>query len=62
MTTTSTTFKVDVWNYQEDLLVQSKTFQTEEEALQFITESIDEDMEYGDYNTYDYFVNGELIS
>ena len=61
MTTNPTTYEVEVWNCEEDFLVETKTFETEVEALQYITVSIDEDMEYGDYETYEYFLNDELI-
>ena len=44
------------------ITAQTKEFQTEIEALNFITNQIDEDILYGDDEEYDYYLNGAIMN
>lgn len=58
--TTQQTWEVTIKAAETNHTLADHFFETEEEARNFIEEMIDEDLETDDYETYDYYLNGEL--
>ena len=55
-------YQVEVRNNISEVIIETQVFYTEEEALCYIEDCIDEDMADGDYEYYNYYLNGELIN
>lgn len=52
---------VEVKDFNNNEIISKEEFATREEAIIAIEEAIDADMENGEYEDYDYYLNGELM-
>lgn len=56
------TYKVTAYCIEADIHTPIGTYETEFEAHSAIVEAIEEDILYGDYERYDYYVNGKKVA
>lgn len=59
---TQATWKVETRNNETNTIIETRTFETEEAALVYIENQIDDDLYNDEYETYDYLLNGETIA
>lgn len=52
---------VEVKDYYNNEICRTEEFETREEALIAIEEAIDADLDNGEYEDYEYYLDGELI-
>ena len=59
---TMRTYKAEAYNRELHTMTTLIENVSEIEALNAIEAAIDEDLEYGEYETYDYYLNGQLMT